>query len=125
VHNHRGTNGFINNNIKSKVYDHSVKTYEQVTKTHSGFRFRDSDTAMGRLREMTLSGEEVHVPAGSGASTASKLPSHSCQPRLVDDYRLHLDSLLGTALSLSLSLPSFADFLIHLITHLLSALLKI
>jgi len=90
VHNQLGTNGFINNNIKSKVYDHSVKTYEHVTQSHSGFRHKDS--AMDRLRELTLSGEDVHV---STSDSPAKLLSQSCQPRLVDDYRLHLDSMLG------------------------------
>ena len=103
VHNRHGTNGFINNNIKNKVYDHSVKTYEYVTgsKTH---RYKDGDTAMSRLRELTLSGEEVHVSTsssssggGGGSPSSGHRHSHSCQatPRLVDDYRLHLDSLLG------------------------------
>lgn len=93
VHNHLGTNGFINNNIKSKVYDHSVKTYEHVTGRKTPYRQRDGDTAMDRLRELTLSGEEVHVSTpGTNSQNHATL---SCQPRLVDDYKLHLDSQLG------------------------------
>ena len=93
IHNRLGTNGFINNNIKNKVYDHSVKTYDHVTQGQTSFHYKEGETAMSRLRELTLSGEEVHVPS----STQSV---HSCQPRLVDDYKLHLTSMLGMALFL-------------------------
>ena len=83
VHNRHGTNGFINKNIKSKAYDHTVKTYEHVTKQPGKI------SAMSRLREMTLNGEVPSHPL-----SPSTVPS-TCQPKLVDDYRMHLDSPLG------------------------------
>jgi hypothetical protein len=89
VHNRHGTNGFINNNIKSKVFAHSVKTYEQATKSQAG-----GAMSLRQLRALTLSGEEVHV-SGAGSGGGGRNTHSACQPRLVDDYRLHLDSLLG------------------------------